>query len=139
MDDDDDYEPRRGAGSRLSVLLVGLIIGALIMTGVWVALAGNPLSDTNEVTYLPITVGSINEAGDSICWSENPRRRDSVQSCAILALDPKARVPEVGEEVTIGVVSLAPPSGNQTRQVVYVALARGEDADTGSPAPSSSD
>ena len=137
--DDDDYEPRRGAGSRLSVLFVGLVVGALIMTAVWVAVAGNPLSDTNEVIYLPITVGSLNEAGDSICWSENPRRRDSVQSCAILAIDPKARVPKVGDEVTIGVVSLAPPNGNQTRQVVYVLPAGAADADAGSPEPSPSD
>ena len=135
--DDDDYEPRRGAGSRLSVLFVGLVVGALTMTAVWVAVAGNPLSDTNEVTYLPITVGSLNEAGDSICWSQNPRRRDSVQSCAILAIDPKARVPKVGDEVIIGVVSLAPPNGNQTRQVVYVLPA--VDADSGSPEPSPSD
>lgn len=136
---DDDYEPRRGAGSRLGVLLIGLIVGAMIMTAVWVAVAGNPLSDTNEVTYLPITVGSLNEAGDSICWSENPRRRDAVQSCAILALDPKARVPKVGDQVTIGVVSLAPPGGNQTRHVVYVTPARDDDADAVSPEPSASD
>lgn len=137
--DDDDYEARRGAGSRVSVLLVGLIVGAMIMTAVWVAVAGNPLSDTNEVTYLPITVGSINEAGDSICWSENPRRRDSVQNCAILALDPKARRPKVGDEVTIGVVSLAPPNGNQTRQVVYVLPDARGDADAPSPEASPSD
>jgi hypothetical protein len=121
---DDDYEPRRGSGSRIGVLLVGLILGILVMTAVWVAIAGNPLSDANEVTYLPITVASINETKDSICWSENPRRRDSVQSCAILALDPKARVPEVGDDVTVGVVGVAPPDGNETRHVVYVSTPR---------------
>lgn len=134
---DDDYEPRRQPGSRLSVLLIGLIVGALIMTGVWVAMAGNPLSDTNEVTFLDITVASLNETEDSICWSENPRRRDAVQLCAILGLDPKARVPEVGDEVTVGVVDLLPPTGNETRHVVYVSAPQDDDAP--SPGPTASD
>ncbi len=133
----DDYEPRHEPGSRISVLLVGLIIGALAMTAVWVAVAGNPLSDTNEVTFFDITVASVNETRDSICWSENPRRRDAVQLCAILALDPKARVPEAGDEVTVGVVTLSPPEGSETRHVVYVTQPRG--GAPVSPEPSSSD
>ena len=136
----DDYEPRHESGSRISVLLVGLVIGALALTAVWVAVAGNPLSDANEVTYVDITVASVNETEDSVCWSENPRRRDAVQLCAILALDPKARVPEVGDRVTVGVVSLRPPDGNETRHVVYVTAprARTEDA-TVSPEPTTSE
>lgn len=135
---DDDYEPRRREpGSRLSVLLIGLIVGALIMTGVWVAIAGNPLSDVNEVTFLDITVASLNDTEDSICWSENPRRRDAVQLCAVLGVDPKARVPEVGDEVTVGVVDLQPPAGNETRHVVYVSAAQDDDAP--SPEPTASD
>ena len=135
--DDDDYEPRRGAGSRVSVLLVGLVIGALTMTGVWGSVAGNPLSDANEVTYLDITVADVNEAGDSICWSENPQRRDAVQVCAILALDPKATVPQAGDDVTVGLVTLRPPTGNETRHVVYVTPPRS--GSRVSPEPSASD
>ena len=128
---DDDYEPRRAPGSRLGVLLVGLLVGALIMTAVWVAMAGNPLSDVNEVTFVDITVASLNETEDSICWSENPRRRDSVQRCAILGLDPKASVPQEGDQVTVGVVSLQPPTGSETRHVVYVSAP--QDAGRASP------
>ena len=117
---DDEYEPRHSAGSRISVLLVGLLLGAMIMTGVWVGKAGNPLSDANEVKYLRITVASVNLDKNTVCWSTDPGRRDAAQICAILALDREQDPPFPGSRVTIGTVDLRPPDGETTLQAVYV-------------------
>ena len=120
MDEYDDYAPRRASGSRVSVLLIGLLVGAVIMTAVWVAIAGNPLSDVNEVKYTDITVASVNLEKNTVCWSEDPGRRDAGQVCAILALDRSVEVPMPGTDVVIGTVELRPPEGETTRQAVYV-------------------
>ena len=117
---DDEYIPRREAGSRVGVLFAGLIVGALVMTAVWVGIAGNPLSDDNEVTYEQITVADVSEEGDTLCWSEDPRRRDAAQLCAILALDRVLEVPSPGDTVVIGLVMLAPPDREPVRQIVFV-------------------
>jgi hypothetical protein len=117
----DDHSYRREPGSRVGVLLVGLLLGAVIMTAVWVGVAGNPLSDANEIVFSDIRVADVSEARDSICWSENPARRDARQQCAILALDPEQDVPEPGDRVTVGVTTLRPTRGDQRIMVVYVA------------------
>ena len=120
MGDYEDYEPRRPPGSRIGVLLAGLIVGAVIMTAVWVGMAGNPLSDINEVTYADITVSSVNLEKNTVCWSEDPGRRDAGQVCAILALDRAVDPPMPGTDVVIGTVELRPPDGETTRHAVYV-------------------
>jgi hypothetical protein len=117
---DDEYIPRREAGSRVGVLFAGLIVGALVMTGVWVGIAGNPLSDNNEVVYSQITVADVSAEGDTLCWSEDPQRRDAAQLCAILALDRVIEVPNPGDTVTIGLVMLAPPDREPVRQIVFI-------------------
>ncbi|MPZ72031.1 MAG: hypothetical protein GEU74_02165 [Nitriliruptorales bacterium] len=116
----DDHTYRREPGSRVGVLIVGLLLGAVIMTAVWVGVAGNPLSDANEVVFREIEVGGVSEERDSICWSDDPDRRDARQQCAILALDPKQNVPAPGDFVLIGVTALRPTRGDQRMQVVYV-------------------
>ena len=136
-------EPRRAPGSRFSVFLVGLLIGALVMTGVWVGMAGNPLSDVNEVQYTEITIASVNLEKNTMCWSEDPGRRDAGQVCAILALDRAVEVPMPGTDVVVGTVELGPPGEEVTRQAVYVSrTGSGSDAESESesdPAPSASD
>ena len=117
---DDEYIPRREAGSRVGVLFAGLIVGALVMTGVWVGIAGNPLSDDNEVVYSQITVADVSPEGDTLCWSEDPGRRDAAQLCAILALDRVIEVPSPGDTVEIGLVTLAPPDRDPVRQIVFI-------------------
>lgn len=130
----DDYEPRRTPGSRVSVLFVGLLVGALVMTGVWVGIAGNPLSDLNEVVYEEITITDVDADRDTVCWSEDPGRRDAGQLCAILALDPAIEPPVEGDEVLLGTVMLRPPGKEATRQAVYMApVGRGGVSE---PAPS---
>lgn len=138
---DDEYAPRRNSGSRVGVLFVGLLVGALIMTAVWVAIAGNPLSDVNEVVYETITVGDVDTDRDTVCWSEEPGRRDAGQLCAILALDPEIEVPAEGDRVVLGLVTLQPPGEEATRQAVYVApagRAQPTEGESTEPAPSES-
>lgn len=98
-------------------LLVGLVVGIVL---VW-SLGGNPLSNANEVVYQEVTVGSVSEAEDQICWSTGPSDRDEERTCAILALDPQATVPSEGDDVTIGVVDISAPGGQSQRQVVFAA------------------
>lgn len=116
---DEEYAEYRAPGSRVTVLLVGLLIGAIAATVGWVALAGNPLSDANEVIYETILVADITPENDQICWSRNPERRDAERLCAILALDPAVTPPEVGDTITIGRIELRTPQGDDFRQVVY--------------------
>ena len=137
---DDEYEPRRAPGSRISVLLVGLIVGALIMTGVWVGIAGNPLSDENEVVYEEITVTDVNLDKNTVCWSEDPSRRDAGQVCAILALDRAQQPPAPGQDVTIGTVMLRPPDEETSRYAVYVSRPEvRQDSESDEPAPTESE
>ena len=116
---DEEYGEYRAPGSRVTVLLVGLLIGAIAATVAWVALAGNPLSDANEVVYETILVADVTPENDQICWSRNPERRDAERLCAILALDPAVTPPEVGDVITIGRTELRTPQGDEFRQVVY--------------------
>jgi hypothetical protein len=122
----------RQPGSRLSVLLLGLVVGAVIMTGVWVAVAGNPLSDVNEIVYREVLVDTISQ--DRLCWAEEPQRRDTTQQCAILTLDPQQALPDQGDRVVIGLTTLRPASGEERIQVVYAAP-----ADAAAPTDSSSE
>jgi hypothetical protein len=122
----------RRPGSRLSVLLLGLLVGAVIMTVVWVAVAGNPLSDVNEIVYREVLVDTISQ--DRLCWAEEPQRRDTALRCAILTLDPQQALPDQGDRVTIGVTTLRPAGGEERLQVVYAAP-----AEAAAPTDSSSD
>ncbi len=145
MGEYEGYEPRRAPRSRLSVLLTGLIIGAIAASVLWFALAGNPLSDSNEVVYQDITVASVNLDKNTVCWSEDPSRRDAGQICAILGIDRSQDPPMPGTRVTIGTVMLQPPGQEASRQAVYAApLRRGgrdqtPDGSGSEPAPSESD
>ena len=131
--------PRREPGSRVGVLLVGLLIGAAIMAVVWVLVGGNPLSDSNEVVYREVVVADVTEERDSMCWSQDPQRRDAPQECAILALDPAVESPQPGDALTIGLVQLRPPDGTEAQQVVYAVPAGGADDDaTTAPQPTGS-
>ena len=133
----DQDMPRREPGSRVGVLLVGLLLGAIIMTVVWVALAGNPLSDNNEVIFRDVVISDVTEARDSLCWSEDPQRRDAPQECAILALDPAIDPPQAGDALTIGLVQLRTPDGTEAQQVVHVAPATGGSDDASDDATDS--
>jgi hypothetical protein len=94
-------------------LAVGLLVGFLLAA----LLGGNPFTASNRVEYRDITVGSLQE--DRICWSMEPGRRDADQTCAILAVDPTLPVPGVGEAVTVGLVDMRTPLGEEFRQVVW--------------------
>lgn len=109
-----------GGATPLGAGVGGLVVGALLAGIGLVAIGGNPFSDANDVTYRDVVVSEISDAGDQICWSTEPGRRDAPQECAILAIDPAAAAPEDGETVTIGLVRLRPPDGRGVQQVVYV-------------------
>lgn len=121
LDDDADTDP---AGRRLgptSFVLIGLLVGLLLgVVLIWV-LRGNPFSAANEVVYSEVVVGSVADEDERICWAEDPERRDSPQTCAILALDPELDVPAPGDRVTIGLVEFRTPDGAEFSQVVHVA------------------
>lgn len=129
QDDYDNPPSRHGTGNGgsrpgptafvLGGFLVGLILGFVLA---WV-LGGNPFSSANEVVYTDVVVGSVSEEADRICWAEDPERRDSDQTCAILALDPELDVPQAGDTVTIGIVEFRTPDGSEFTQVVHVAPA----------------
>ena len=135
---DEELPHYREPGSRLSVLLVGLLVGAIGVTVAWFVLGGNPLSDANKVVYETITVADVAAEGDQICWSRNPDRRDAEQLCAVLAIDPAVSPPAVGDRVTIGRVQLRSPAGDEVRQVVYVSAA-GDPAGSELPTEAASD
>ena len=126
--------PRREPGSRVGVLFVGLLIGAAIMTIVWIVVAGNPLANTNEVVFRDIVVSDVTDDLDSLCWSQDPQRRDAPQECAILALDPALEPPQPGDALTIGVVQLRAPDGTEAQQVIH-AVPSDASADEATTAP----
>jgi hypothetical protein len=133
-----DHEPADEAGGSrragpTSYVLIGLLVGLIggfILA--WV-LGGNPFSRANEVVYTDVVVGSVTADADQICWAEDPDRRDSGQTCAILALDPELDVPEEGDVVTIGIVEFRTPDGSEFTQVVHVAPADVTDVDDFDP------
>ena len=116
-------ERGQGAQTRLGptgYALVGVLVGVVIGFGLAWGIGGNPLSDRNEVVYREVTVNSVSPAEDQICWADEPDRRDSPQTCAILALDPEVPVPSPGATVMIGLVDLDTPDGAEFRQVVHL-------------------
>jgi hypothetical protein len=125
--DYDEPPPGNGEGAGATRLgptafgLIGAAIGLVLGFALAWAVGGNPFSDTNEVVYRDVIVGSITEAADQLCWAQDPDRRDSQQECAILALDPALEVPQPGQAVTIGIVEVATPDGDEFTQVVHVA------------------
>jgi phosphoribosylglycinamide formyltransferase-1 len=126
MSSEDTYESGAGRGKvALIAFAVGLIAGAALL----VFIGGNPFSTSNEVMYMDVTVASVSDEADTLCWTTAPSDRDDAQPCAILALDPQVSVPEQGSFVNIGVVDIAAP-GEQTRtQIVYAAPAEEEPTD----------
>ena len=112
--------------------LVGVLVGLFVGFGIAWAVGGNPFSDVNEVVYTEVVVNSVSPEEDQLCWADEPDRRDSPVTCAILALDPELTVPEPGDRVVIGLVDFDTPDGDDFRQVVHVAQAparEAEDAD----------
>jgi hypothetical protein len=129
---DSDAEAERSGGSRpgpTSYVLIGVLVGLVIGFVLAWLLGGNPFSQANRVVYTEVVVGSVTEEADQICWAEDPDRRDSPQTCAILALDPEIDVPETGDRVTIGIVELRTPDDAELTQVVYVGPAAAGDTD----------
>ncbi len=124
--------PQGGAHTRLGptgFALVGVLVGVVIGVGLAWAVGGNPLSDRNEVVYREVTVNSVSPEEDQICWADEPGRRDSPQTCAILALDPEVPVPSPGVTVMIGLVDLDTPDGAQFRQVIHLGPPSAPEAD----------
>jgi hypothetical protein len=108
-----------GPGLAVTGLVGGLIGLATGFALAW-AIGGNPLGATNAVHFVELTVETVSEEGDRLCWAEEPGRRDSPLQCAVLALDPAVSPPQAGEDVTIGLVELAAPDGTEIRQIVHV-------------------
>jgi hypothetical protein len=116
-----------GAGA----VLAGFVLAAVLL----LAIGGNPFSDTNEVVYRDITVGSVSPGADQLCWSDRPGQRDAPQQCAILTLDPEGEVPEPGDEVTAGLVRLSTPDGEERLQIIFVSDAAATPGEQPSPEP----
>jgi hypothetical protein len=115
----DEGPPRTRLGPT-SYALIGLLVGVLGGFAVAWVLGGNPFSTTNRVEYREVVVNSVSPDADQICWADDPDRRDSPQTCAILALDPEIEVPGPGDQVVIGLVELAPTDNATFTQVVHV-------------------
>lgn len=111
--------------------LAGLVLGALLGFGLAWAVGGNPLSDANEVEFMQLTVASVSEEGDRLCWADDPDRRDSPLQCAVLALDPAVELPEEGDRVTAGLVRVDAPDGTVLRQVIHTGLPEPHEAGDG--------
>ena len=121
-----DYDEQAPAAARrrlgpTSYLLIGAVVGVLAGFALAWAVGGNPFATANRVEYREVTVNSVSAAADQLCWADDPDRRDSPQTCAILALDPALEVPEPGDAVVIGLVELDTPDGAEFSQVVHVA------------------
>lgn len=133
---------RRSAASRptpLGTAVIGGLVGAVLMAVLLMFIGGNPFSDVNEVHYQQFTVATVSEEGDRICWSREPDRRDAPLDCAILALDPRVAVPQEGDEIMAGIVTLRTPGGVEIQQLVFAGPPSGEApvTETASPAPGS--
>lgn len=131
---------RRPAASRptpLGTAVVGGLVGAVLMAILLIVIGGNPFSDVNEVHYEQFTVATVSEEGDRLCWSREPDRRDAPLDCAILALDPRVAVPQEGDEIMAGIVTLRTPGGVEVQQLVFAGPPSGEApvTETASPAP----
>lgn len=125
---DHDTGPSTRPGPTLYALvgvLVGLVGGFLLA---W-ALGGNPFSGANEVEFVELTVASVSEEEDRLCWADDPGRRDSPLQCAVLALDPANDLPQEGAQVTVGLVDLRAPDGTEVRQVIHVGPRAPREAD----------
>jgi hypothetical protein len=114
------HEPRTRLGPTAFVL-IGLLVGAVAGFALAWVVGGNPLSTVNEVAYREVIVNSVSADADQLCWADDPERRDSPQTCAILALDPALDVPAPGDTVMIGLVEFDTPDGAEFTQVVHVA------------------
>lgn len=135
QDDYDNPPSRHGTtngGSRpgpSAYVLGGLVAGLVLGIALAWLLAGNPFSSANRVVYTDVVVGSVDEEAPRICWADDPGRRDSDQSCAILSIDPQLEVPQPGDSVTIGIAEVRSPNGTESRQVVHVEPASGGTVD----------
>ena len=123
-------EPRTRLGPT-SYVLIGLLLGAIAGFALAWALGGNPLSTANRVEYGEVIVNSVAQDAGQLCWADDPERRDSPQTCAILALDPTLEVPERGDTVGIGLVQLDTPEGEELTQVVPIASPAPREVDEG--------
>lgn len=120
------------SGTRLgptAFVLIGIGVGILVGFALAWVLGGNPLSDVNEVVYTEVVVNSVSPDEDQFCWADEPDRRDSPVTCAILALDPEIEVPEPGAIVVIGLVEFDTPDGAEFLQVVHIGPAPAREAD----------
>lgn len=136
MSAEDTHDDATGTG-RGRMALIALAVGFVLGAALIIFIGGNPFSTSNEVTYMDVTVASVSDEADTLCWTTEPSDRDEAQPCAILALDPQASVPQEGAFVTIGLVDIAAP-GEQTRtQIVYAAPAEGQPSGAGTDAPGS--
>lgn len=117
-DTDADTSSASGRG-RGQVALIALAVGFVLAALLFVIWQGNPLSSANEVRYMTVTVGSVSDEGDSLCWSADPAERDATRECAILAIDPQSAVPAAGDTVTIGLVQINPPDAEARTQIVF--------------------
>ncbi len=117
---------------RGNVGLIAFAVGFLVAIVLFLMLAGNPLSTANEVRYLDVVVGPVSQTSDELCWSTNAEDPVASRTCAILALDPRAPVPREGDEVTLGVVDIRPPDGQEQTQIVYAAP-RGDGSGAATP------
>jgi hypothetical protein len=123
----------RRTGPNLLAIGAGAVLAGFVLAAVLLlVVGGNPFSDTNEVVYRDITVGSVSPGEDQLCWSDRPGQRDAPQQCAILTLDPEGEAPEPGDEVTVGLVRLSTPDGEERLQIIFVSEAA---ATTGEPSP----
>jgi hypothetical protein len=111
--------PRRKLGPT-AYALIGLLVGVIGGFALAWVVGGNPFSTTNQVQYREVVVNSVSPDADQICWADDPDRRDSPQTCAILALDPEIDVPGPGDQVVIGLVELEPANGQTFTQVVHL-------------------
>lgn len=117
-----DAEPDTRLGPT-ALVLIGLVLGVVGGFALAWILGGNPLSGSNRVEFQEVIVNSVSAEADQLCWADDPDRRDSPQTCAILALDPELEVPASGDRVVIGLVEVDTPDGTEFRQVVHVAPA----------------
>ena len=113
-------DERAGMG-RGKVALVAFFVGFVLAVVLLLLVAGNPLATANEVRYTDVVVGPVSQESDELCWSEDAGDPVDTRTCAILALDPRAPIPDEGDEVTLGVVDIRSPGGQEQTQIVFAA------------------